>query len=52
MVNIPKGMRFFDIPEEDIRSMAKDASEITRLLKNNPRVLSTDDIEAIYRSAY
>jgi alcohol dehydrogenase len=52
MVNIPKGMRFFDIPEEDIRSMAEDASEITRLLKNNPRVLSTDDIEAIYRSAY
>lgn len=52
MVNIPNGMRAFNIPEEDIRSMAEDASEITRLLKNNPRVLSTDEIESIYRSAY
>lgn len=51
-VNIPKGMRAFNVPEEDIRSMAEDASEITRLLKNNPRVLSTEDIEKIYQSAY
>nr|WP_263327230.1 iron-containing alcohol dehydrogenase [Neobacillus sp. Marseille-Q6967] len=52
MVNIPKGMRSFNVPEEDIRSMAEDASEITRLLKNNPRTLTTDDIEKIYQSAY
>lgn len=52
MVNIPTGLRSFDIPEEDLRSMAEDASQITRLLKNNPRVLSTDDIEKIYQSAY
>ncbi|WP_423798465.1 iron-containing alcohol dehydrogenase [Neobacillus sp. SAB-20_R2A] len=52
MVNIPTGLRSFDIPEEDLRSMAEDASQITRLLKNNPRVLSTDEIEKIYQSAY
>jgi alcohol dehydrogenase len=51
-VNIPKGLRSFNIPESDIRSMAEDASEITRLLKNNPRILSTDEIEKIYKSAY
>ncbi|SEN25968.1 Alcohol dehydrogenase, class IV [Mesobacillus persicus] len=51
-VNIPKGLHSFNIPKEDIRSMAEDASQITRLLKNNPRVFSTDDIEKIYQSAY
>ncbi|WP_404332571.1 iron-containing alcohol dehydrogenase [Mesobacillus maritimus] len=51
-VNIPKGLRNFNIPEDAIRSMAEDASQITRLLKNNPRVLSTDEIEEIYQSAY
>jgi alcohol dehydrogenase class IV len=51
-VNIPKGMKSFQIPRDDIRSMAVDASQITRLLKNNPRVLSVDDIEKIYQSAY
>lgn len=51
-VNIPKGLHSFNIPKEDIRAMAEDASQITRLLKNNPRVLSTDEIEKIYLSAY
>lgn len=51
-VNIPKGMRAFGVPEDAIPSMAEDASQIERLLKNNPRLLSVDDIEKIYRSAY
>jgi alcohol dehydrogenase len=51
-VNIPKGMRHFKIPEDDIPAMADDASQITRLLKNNPRNLDKHDIEEIYRSAY
>ncbi|MFE8702767.1 iron-containing alcohol dehydrogenase [Cytobacillus sp. FJAT-54145] len=51
-VNIPTGMRYFNIPEEDIPAMAEDASQITRLLKNNPRILSKQDIEEIYRAAY
>jgi alcohol dehydrogenase class IV len=52
IVNIPKGMRHFNVPEEAIPLMAEDASEIERLLKNNPRVFSVKDIEEIYRSAY
>ncbi|WP_421133325.1 iron-containing alcohol dehydrogenase family protein [Alteromonas sp. A079] len=51
-VDIPASLRAFDIPEEDITQLAKDASNVTRLLRNNPRVLSVDDIEAIYRAAY
>ncbi|MBM7662307.1 alcohol dehydrogenase class IV [Bacillus mesophilus] len=51
-VNIPKGLRAFSVPEEDIPSMAEDASKIERLLKNNPRKFSVDEIEKIYRSAF
>ncbi|WP_270180263.1 iron-containing alcohol dehydrogenase [Alkalihalobacillus sp. CinArs1] len=51
-VNIPTGLRSFDIPEDAITAMAEDASKVERLLKNNPRQLSKDDIEEIYRSAY
>ncbi|MBE4907821.1 iron-containing alcohol dehydrogenase [Bacillus luteolus] len=51
-VNIPKGMRLFNVPEEEIPAMAEDASKITRLLKNNPRKLDKREIEEIYRSAY
>ncbi|WP_134702059.1 iron-containing alcohol dehydrogenase [Ammoniphilus sp. YIM 78166] len=51
-VNIPRGMRAFQVPEEAIGAMAEDASKIERLLKNNPRWLSQEDIEKIYRSAY
>jgi alcohol dehydrogenase len=51
-VNIPTGLRAFDIPEEAIPEMAEDASKNDRLLRNNPRLLSKSDIEKIYRSAY
>lgn len=51
-VNIPSGLRAFDIPERAITEMAEDASKIERLLNNNPRKLSKEDIEKIYQSAY
>lgn len=51
-VDIPKGIRAFDVPEEAIPEMAEDASKVERLLKNNPRTLSVNDIKEIYRSAY
>lgn len=51
-VEIPAGMRVLDIPESAIPSMAEDASKIDRLMRNNPRQLSIQDIEAIYRLAY
>ncbi|MFG6114911.1 iron-containing alcohol dehydrogenase [Halobacillus sp. MO56] len=51
-VNIPSGLRAFDIPESAISEMAEDASKIERLLNNNPRKLSKENIEKIYQSAY
>jgi alcohol dehydrogenase len=51
-VNIPTGLRSFDIPETAISDMAEDASKIERLLTNNPRQLNKSEIEQIYQSAY
>ncbi|MEG9295436.1 iron-containing alcohol dehydrogenase [Mangrovibacillus sp. Mu-81] len=51
-VNIPSGLRAFSIPESDIPEMAGDASKIERLLNNNPRKLTQEEIEQIYRAAY
>ena len=51
-VDIPGGLRHFDIPEEDIPSLAADAFKVERLLRNNPRQLNQADIESIYRAAY
>ncbi|MCH6256939.1 iron-containing alcohol dehydrogenase [Puniceicoccaceae bacterium K14] len=51
-VGIQGGLRAFGVPETAIPSMAVDAIKIERLLKNNPRKLTREDIEAIYREAY
>jgi len=51
-VEIPATLRDFDIPEHAIPLLAEEASKVTRLLRNNPRVLSQQDIEQIYREAY
>ena len=51
-VGIPRTLREFDIPESVIPQLAEDASKVTRLLRNNPKQLSVDDIENIYRKAY
>lgn len=40
------------VPEADLGIMADDAFAIRRLLDNNPRDLSRDDILSIYRAAY
>ena len=51
-VEIPSGLRSFDIPESAIPELAAEAINVERLLRNNPRVLSQADIEAIYRAAF
>lgn len=51
-LNIPASLRDFSIQEEDLPALAAEAIKVERLLKNNPRQLSVDDIEAIYREAY
>lgn len=40
------------VPESDLETMANEAHAIRRLLDNNPRDLSRDDILAIYRAAF
>lgn len=52
VVNIPSGLRHFNIPESDIEELANEAIKIERLLKNNPRKFNVIDIKKIYQSAF
>jgi alcohol dehydrogenase class IV len=40
------------VPESDLPTMAEEAHAIRRLLDNNPRDISRDEILAMYRAAY
>lgn len=51
-VEIPSGLRSFDIPESALPELAGEAIKVERLLRNNPRVLTLSDIEKIYQAAY
>ncbi|MGA2889511.1 MAG: iron-containing alcohol dehydrogenase [Terracidiphilus sp.] len=42
----------FRIPESEIPSLAADGLAVTRLMKNNLRVITQQDAESIYRYAY
>ena len=51
-VEIPATLRDFDISEDAIPLLAEEASKVTRLLRNNPRELSKQDIAQIYKEAF
>ena len=51
-VNIPQSLKHFDIPEDCLNELAIEASKVTRLLRNNPKQLSVEEIENIYRHAF
>ncbi len=51
-VHIPKGLSSFDIPHDALPQLAAEAVKVERLLRNNPRTLSENDILAIYQAAY
>lgn len=51
-VDIPESLHFFNIPENCIPELAIEASKVTRLLRNNPKQLSVEEIEEIYRLAF
>ena len=40
------------VPEDDLPAMAEEAHAIRRLLDNNPRDISREQILAIYRAAF
>ncbi|OQP38785.1 alcohol dehydrogenase [Niastella yeongjuensis] len=49
---IPARLRDVGIPKEAIPQMAVDAMKITRLLKNNPRLITEKDAIDIFNAAY
>jgi len=51
-VGIPQRMRDVGVPEAAIEPMAIAASKIERLLVNNARPMTVDDIRDIYRAAW
>ena len=51
-VGIPQHLRDINIPEDAIPQMAVSAAKVTRLLNNNPREMTVEDIEKIYQLAY
>jgi len=51
-VGISAKLQDFDIPEDAIPILAQGAMKVTRLLANNPRKLTYEEVEQIYRNAY
>ena len=51
-VEIPKNLSELNIPKGEISQMAAEAFNVKRLLRNNPRSLTIDDITAIYHAAF
>ncbi|MHC8333607.1 iron-containing alcohol dehydrogenase [Pseudomonas sp. LB3P25] len=49
ILNIPQNLREFGVAEEHLAEMAVAASKVTRLMANNPKALSLDDIQQLYR---
>jgi alcohol dehydrogenase class IV len=49
LLEIPQNLRNFGVQAGDIPGLAISASNVTRLLNNNPKVLSLSDMESIYK---
>jgi alcohol dehydrogenase len=47
-LDIPQDLRQFGVSEEHLDALAVAASKVKRLLGNNPKTLSLDDIKSIY----
>ena len=51
-IGIPIRLRDLEIPEEALEGMAVSTMEVTRLLSNNPRRLTLDDVRRIWQDAW
>jgi alcohol dehydrogenase class IV len=51
-IGLPSRMREIGVKEEDIRPMAEATMGITRLLRGNPRRVTADDLEEIFKCAF
>ena len=50
-LKIPQSLTELKVPKEGIPAMAKAAMNVTRLMGNNPRVMTVQDVERIYEKA-
>ncbi|MCB2227113.1 MAG: iron-containing alcohol dehydrogenase [Desulfarculaceae bacterium] len=48
-LKVPQSLREYGIKEEDLPELAQGVMKVTRLLANNPRVMTAADAEEIYR---
>jgi len=51
-LNIPSDLRQYGVGKKDIDTLVEEASKVTRLLDNNPKVLSRNDMEKIYKKLF
>lgn len=51
-VGVPRSLDEVGIPRQELGTLVEGAAKQTRLLKNNPRALSKDDMSAIYTKAW
>ncbi|MGB9627735.1 MAG: iron-containing alcohol dehydrogenase [Thermodesulfobacteriota bacterium] len=51
-LKIPQSLRELNVPKEAISEMARAAINVTRLMGNNPRKMTVEDIEKIYEKAF
>ncbi|MBU3568716.1 iron-containing alcohol dehydrogenase [Priestia aryabhattai] len=49
VLEIPQNLKEYGVTEDDIPELAISAAKVTRLLNNNPKEVSLEDMEAIYR---
>lgn len=49
ILNIPQDLKEYGISESHLKDISIAASKVTRLLDNNPKQMSVDDIENVYR---
>jgi alcohol dehydrogenase class IV len=50
-LTIPQSLTELGVPKEAIPGMAKAAMNVTRLMGNNPRAMTVEDVERIYEKA-
>ena len=50
-LRVPRHLAEFGIEENDISGLAEGAMKVTRLLANNPRIITLEDAKEIYRAA-
>jgi len=51
-IGIPLHLRDLGVPEEVLEGMAVATMDVTRLLANNPKKLTLDDVRGIWRNAW